>query len=71
MANIIRTKLNLFLGIVKKKLFHLLQPDSLGNTQVRLTRKQMHQAQSPESVEIDLTECEGQAIMVRNRKDGG
>jgi hypothetical protein len=61
---------NQFLGIVKNRQLHLLQPDSLANTSVRLTRIQMQQAQSPESAEIDLTEYEGQAIMVRGREGG-
>jgi hypothetical protein len=61
---------NQLLGIVKSRKLHLLQPDPLAGAQARLTRIKMQQAQSPDSAEIDLTDYEGQAIMVRGREAG-
>lgn len=59
---------NQFLGIVKNGQLQLLQPENLAGTSVRLTRIQMQEAVSVESGEIDLTEYEGKAIMVRGHK---
>lgn len=61
---------NQFLGIVKNGQLRLLQPENLAGTSVRLTRIQMQEAQTPESAELDLTEYEGRAIMVRGHEGG-
>jgi len=62
---------NQFLGIVKNGQLQLLQPEDLAGTTVRLTRIQMQEAQTPESAELDLTEYEGKAIMVRGHGGNG
>ncbi|MBN1814363.1 MAG: hypothetical protein JXA14_21160 [Anaerolineae bacterium] len=59
------------LGIVKDGEFRPLAPRSVLDTPVRLTRIQMQAAQSPASAELDLTEYEGQAIMVQGLNAGG
>jgi len=59
-----------FLGIVKNGQFQLLLPENLAGTSVRLTAIQMQEATSPESKEFDLTEFEGEAIMVQGRESG-
>ncbi|MCM1565350.1 MAG: hypothetical protein NC238_05275 [Dehalobacter sp.] len=61
---------NQFLGIVKNGQLQLLQPENLAGNSVRLTRIQMQEAQTPESVELDLTEYEGKAIMIRGQEGG-
>ncbi len=60
-----------FLGIVEIGQLQLLQPENLAGTSVRLTGIRMQEAASPESREIDLTEYEGKAIMVRGHDGGG
>lgn len=59
------------LGIVKDGEFLPLAPRSVLDTPVRLTRIQMQAAQSPQSAELDLTDYEGQAVMVHGRNAGG
>ena len=60
-----------FLGIVQNGAFQCLVPHRPSGGSVRLTRIQMQEARPPESGELDLTEYEGQAIMVRGHDDGG
>jgi len=60
-----------FLGIVQLGHFQILTPDRIADTSVRLTSMPMQAAQPPESKELDLTEYEGQAIMVRGHDGGG
>ena len=57
-----------FLGVVQNGTFHLLMPRQ---GEARLTTIQMQEAQSPEMNELDLTEYEGKAIMVRGYDGGG
>jgi hypothetical protein len=59
-----------FLGIVENGMFKLLHPDNLAGTSARLTGIQMQEATSPESREIDLSEFEGEAIMVQGHYGG-
>ena len=60
-----------FLGIVKNGAFQLLvAPHRPSGGSVRLTRIQMQTAQSPESEELNLSEYEGKAIMVRGYNGG-
>lgn len=61
---------NQFLGIVKNGQLQLLQPEDLTGTTVWLTRIQMQEARSEDSAEIDLTEYEGKAIIVRGHQSG-
>ena len=59
---------DLFLGIVQDGKFHSLSPKTASD---RLTNIQMQEARSPESGELDMTEYEGSAIMVRGHDGGG
>jgi hypothetical protein len=59
------------LGIVEGGEFRPLVPRSILSVPVRLTRIPMQAAQAPESAELDLTEYEGQAIMVSGHGGGG
>ncbi len=59
-----------FLGIVQNGTFQLLVPYRAPGDSVRLTRIQMQKNRPPESKELNLTEYEGKAIMVRGY-DGG
>lgn len=58
-------------GIVKDGEFRPLAPRSVLGAPVRLTQIQMQAALSPESGELDLTEYEGQAIMVSGHGSSG
>ena len=60
-----------FLGMVRNGAFELLAPYRAPGGSVRLTRIQMQEARPPESAELDLTEYEGKAIMVRGYGGGG
>ena len=59
-----------FLGTVQFGHFQILTPDHAAGDSVRLTGIQMQEARPPESRELDLTEYEGQAIMVRGHYGG-
>lgn len=56
-----------FLGIVENKQFHLLDPPETGEAQ-RFTSISIQEGTSPESGELDLTEYEGSAILIRGRR---
>ncbi len=59
-----------FLGIVRDNKFQPLEASSSLNSSVRLTRINMAAGGSPENREIDLTEYEGNAIMVEGTPSG-
>lgn len=56
-----------FLGIVQNGIFQLLIPH---RESVRLTGIQMQEARPPETGELNLTEYEGQAVMIRGHDSG-
>lgn len=61
-----------FLGIVHNGAFDLLEPDPGPiSVPIRLTGISMQESVPPESKELDLTEYEGKAIMVRGHSSGG
>ncbi len=60
-----------FLGIVREKRFELLTPYHAPAGSVRLTAIAMQESLPPESGELDLSEYEGKAIMVRGHDGGG
>ncbi len=60
-----------FLGIVQNGAFQILVPQRLSGGSVRLTGIQMQESVPPESKELDLTEYEGKAIMVRGHDSSG
>lgn len=60
-----------FLGIVQNGECQLLAPYSPPSGSIRLTAIPMQAAQPPETAELDLTEYEGKAIMVRGHDGGG
>ena len=59
-----------FLGIVQLGQFQPLWPESAAGASVRLTGISMPTPQPPESAELDLTQSEGKAIMVRGHHSG-
>lgn len=60
-----------FLGVVQLGQFRILTPNHVAGSSVRLTGIDMPTAMTPESKELDLTEYEGKAIMVRGHSSGG
>jgi hypothetical protein len=60
-----------FLGYVQNGQFKILTPEGTLSGSIRLTEIQMQEAVSPESRELDLTEYEKSAIMVRGHESGG
>ena len=60
-----------YIGIVHNGRFHLLDPEPTGDEPVMLTTIQMTMALPPELHQLDLTEYEGRAIMVRGYDPGG
>lgn len=59
-----------FLGIVDSNKFQPLETDSSLDSSVRLTRISVVAGASPASDEIDLTEYDGNAIMVEGTPSG-
>jgi hypothetical protein len=59
-----------FLGIVQLGQFQILAPEHAAGEFVRLTRIQMQEALPPEIKEVQLSQYEGQAIMVRGQYSG-
>jgi hypothetical protein len=60
-----------FLGIVQLGQLQILAPDEVAGESVRLTGIQMQEAVPPETREIDLTQYEGNALMVSGHFGGG
>lgn len=58
------------IGIVQEGRFQILSPEPRTGDAVRLTHIQMQESIPPESRELDLSEYEGEAIMVSGH-DGG
>lgn len=59
------------LGIVQDGRFRRLAPEPAMDLPVRLTAIKMYEAISPEAAELDLTDYEGRAIMIRGLDAGG
>ncbi len=59
------------LGIVQDGRFRPLVPERPLGRPARLTAIKMYEAIAPEAGELDLTDYEGRAIMVRGRNGGG
>ena len=59
------------LGVVQNGEFVTLQPYRAIGGHIRLTGISMQESVPPESAELDLTEYEGQAIMVSGHDGGG
>jgi hypothetical protein len=59
------------LGLVQEGQLRLVGPRPALGSPLRLTGIGMQEARPPESQEIDLSEYEGQAVMVRGHKAGG
>jgi hypothetical protein len=59
-----------FLGIVQDGKFQRLQPAPGSGGPARFTSIQPQQAVAPESGELDLTQHEGRAIMIRGHEQG-
>ena len=59
-----------YIGIVQDSAFVALSPESVAGTRLRLTRATMQASFPPENEELDLTICEGKAIMIRGNGDG-
>ena len=60
-----------YLGIVREGQLRLLAPRPALTGPLRLTAMAMHVSQPPESEELDLSDLEGRAIMVRGHDSGG
>lgn len=60
-----------FLGIVQLGHFQILSPGHAAGEPVRLTGIQMQEAVPPETREIDLTQHDGNALMVSGHYGGG
>lgn len=60
-----------YIGIVKDGAFVVLSPESVADMRLRLTRAAMQASFPPEHEELDLTEYEGKAIMIRGHGSGG
>ena len=59
------------LGVVRDGRFHPVAAEGLPNLPVRLTAIRMQEAIAPEAGELDLSDYEGRAIMVRGLDAGG
>ena len=60
-----------YISIVKDGAFVALSPESVAGIRLRLTRAAMQASFPPEHEELDLTKCEGKAIMIRGHGGGG
>ena len=60
-----------YIGIIKDGSFMALSPESVAGMRLRLTRAAMQASFPPEHEELDLTEYEGRAIMIRGHGGGG
>jgi adenylate cyclase len=60
-----------FLGIVQDREFQQLAPEPDPGGPVRFTSVHVQEARSPESGELNLSEYEGSAIVIRGHRGGG